>query len=356
MKTNHNRFLDLAFNIAQINLGKTKKNPSVGCVIVKKNSVISSGFTSLNGRPHAEYNALNKKKNLKFSDLYVTMEPCTHYGKTPPCTDLIKKKKIKRVIYSFIDKDQRTSNKAKKNLLKKKIKSKRISIKTYKDFYQSYFAIHNNTVPYADAKIAVSKDFFTINKKSRWITSDLSRKRTHLLRSQYDCVVSTSKSINTDNSLLNCRIEGFDKNKPDLIIIDLNLKLKKKLKLLNFNRKRKVFIVTKKNKNTKIDFFKKKGVKFIKIESLKTKNDFNFLLLELKKRNFNRIFFETGLNFLNSLMKNKILYNLFMFQSDKKLGKKGFNNVSSNFLKNKRKKKMINVNLNGDCLYRIKLK
>ena len=93
MRKNHNNFIRLAFNKAKINLGKTSPNPSVGCIIVKNQSVISSGFTSLNGRPHAEYNALNKKKNLKFSDLYVTMEPCTHYGKTPPCTDLIKKKK-----------------------------------------------------------------------------------------------------------------------------------------------------------------------------------------------------------------------------------------------------------------------
>ena len=100
MKTNHNNFLNLAFNLAKINLGKTKSNPSVGCVVVKKDSVISSGYTSVNGRPHAEFNALNKKINFEGSDLYVTMEPCTHYGLTPPCTDLIIKKGIKRVFFS----------------------------------------------------------------------------------------------------------------------------------------------------------------------------------------------------------------------------------------------------------------
>ena len=103
MKTNHNNFLKLAFNLAKINLGKTGLNPSVGCVVVKNNSVISSGYTSINGRPHAEFNALKYKKNFKNSDLYVTMEPCTHYGLTPPCTNIISRKGIRRVFFSFYD-------------------------------------------------------------------------------------------------------------------------------------------------------------------------------------------------------------------------------------------------------------
>ena len=88
----HKIFLNLAFEKAKINLGKTKLNPTVGCVLVKNNSVISSGYTSIGGRPHAEYNALRFKKKFKNTDLYVTMEPCVHYGLTPPCTNLIKKK------------------------------------------------------------------------------------------------------------------------------------------------------------------------------------------------------------------------------------------------------------------------
>ena len=93
MKLNHNYYSKLAFNLAEDNLGKTKNNPSVGCVVVKNNSVISSGVTSINGRPHAEFNALNRNINFNESSMYVTLEPCTHYGLTPPCTNIIKKKK-----------------------------------------------------------------------------------------------------------------------------------------------------------------------------------------------------------------------------------------------------------------------
>ena len=140
MKTNHNNYLKLAFNIAKVNLGKTKLNPSVGCVIVKNNSVISSGYTSVNGRPHAEYNALKSKKNFKDADLYVTMEPCTHYGITPPCTSIIQKKGIKRVFFSFNDIDERTAKKAKEKL-SKKIKAYKINSNNFKNFYKSYFLI-----------------------------------------------------------------------------------------------------------------------------------------------------------------------------------------------------------------------
>ena len=93
MNTNQNKqsnrlfFMKLAMAQASKNLGNTNENPSVGCVITKNNSVISSGCTGLKGRPHAEINAINFSKiSLKNSDLYVTLEPCSHYGKTPPCT------------------------------------------------------------------------------------------------------------------------------------------------------------------------------------------------------------------------------------------------------------------------------
>ena len=92
--------MKLALLQAQENLGHTSNNPSVGCVITKNNSVISVGCTGNNGRPHAEYNAINQsKKNLKGAKLYVTLEPCSHYGMTPPCTKSIINNRIKKVFF-----------------------------------------------------------------------------------------------------------------------------------------------------------------------------------------------------------------------------------------------------------------
>ena len=107
MTVNHNYYLDLAFQLAEKNLGQTNLNPSVGTIIVKNGAVISSGVTSLNGRPHSEFNALKDLKNCSGATLYTTLEPCTHYGKTPPCVNIISKKKIKRVYY---EKQRRSIN------------------------------------------------------------------------------------------------------------------------------------------------------------------------------------------------------------------------------------------------------
>ena len=98
-------------------------------------------------------------------------------------------------------------------------------------------------LPLLDAKIAVSKDYYTVSKKSKWLTNTRSRKVAHLIRSKYDTIISTASSINKDNSLLNCRINGFDIYKPDLIIIDRDLKLKKNLKLINISNKKEILIL-----------------------------------------------------------------------------------------------------------------
>ena len=262
MKTNHSFYLDLAFQIAEKNLGQTKLNPSVGTIIVKNNSVISSGITSINGRPHAEFNALNNKKNFDGAYLYTTLEPCTHYGQTPPCTNIIIKKKIKKVFYAFEDPDTRTHKKAKNYLKKNKINTALIKTKKFKNFYSSYYLNKKLKLPFVTAKIAISKDYFTIRKKNKWITNERSRKIVHLIRSRNDCIVSTSKTINTDNALLNCRIDGLNNLKPDLFIIDLDLKLKKNLLVNKINYKRKVYLVTKNTDSKKKIFLKKKVLKF----------------------------------------------------------------------------------------------
>jgi diaminohydroxyphosphoribosylaminopyrimidine deaminase / 5-amino-6-(5-phosphoribosylamino)uracil reductase len=355
MIINHNFYLNLAFNQAEKNLGKTKLNPSVGAVVVKNNSVISSGITSINGRPHAEFNALKHKINYINADLYVTLEPCTHYGITPPCVNIIKKKKIKNVYYSFNDPDKRTFKKAKLILKKNKIATKQLINKSYRDFYKSYLINQKKKIPYISAKIAVSKDFFTISKKSKWITNSHSRKISHLIRSRFDCLISTSKSINKDNSLLNCRIKGINENKPDLFILDLDLKLKKNLLLTKLNSKRKTFIITKCKDKKKLLFYKKLNYKFIIIKSLNTTDDFNMLFKRLFQLGYSRILFETGLIILNELIKHNLLNDLYLFQNNKKLGKNGNNNISSRCLQRMNLKNIIKVNLDDDKLYKIKV-
>ncbi len=148
-RNKHLENLTLAFELAKINLGSTHENPSVGCVVEKDGSIISSGYTSVNGRPHAEFNALVKKKNFIDSNIYITLEPCSHYGKTPPCTDIIKRKGVKKVYYSIDDHDERSKNKSKNILSKKNISiNKFIFKKKGLKFYESYYRLKKKNSTY----------------------------------------------------------------------------------------------------------------------------------------------------------------------------------------------------------------
>jgi len=353
-----NFYIKLAYQQAEINVGSTRKNPSVGAIVVKNNSVISSGYTSLNGRPHAESNALEKKLNYKDSNLYVTLEPCSHYGKTPPCTKKIISKEINRVVFSINDIDPRSKNLATKELTKKKINVKKFVLNDFaKIFYKSYFKQSSKELPFIDAKLAVSKDFFSINKKNRWITNIKSRKLGNFLRSKYDCLLTTSKTINDDNPLLNCRVEGLEKKSPDLIILDRLFNVKNNSAIFKV-KNRKIYILTNTNNLLKEKFLKKIGVKVIKMKKINhhTTNLKN-IFYEIKKLDFNRILVESGVTYLNQLIKFNLIKNFYLFKSSTKLGTKGFNNSKPSYLKkiNILEKNKIKVNLKDDSLYKIKI-
>ena len=352
-------FIKLAFEEAKINLGSTQLNPSVGCIIEKNGSVISSGRTSIKGRPHAEFNALKEKKDFKKANLYVSLEPCSHFGKTPPCTNKIIKNKIGKVFFSIHDKDIRTKNSAKKILKQKKIKVFSGLYNSYaKKFYKSYLLQHTNKLPFVDAKLAISKDYLTIHKKNKWITNDQSRRVVHLLRSRYDSIVTTVKTINFDNPLLNCRIEGLEKKSPAIVVIDRFLKIKKNLKIFNIKR-RKIYIVTHSDNKNKLNYLKKKGVKIIKIKKIQSQQMFlKRTFMNLKKVGLNRIMIESGLTFLNTALRNNLIENLYLFKTNQNLKSKGYNNAPKNYLKkiNLRKFSKINVYLRDDQLFKINLK
>ncbi len=357
LKFKDSYFLSLAFQQAEVNLGSTGENPSVGCIVEKDGFVLSSGRTSFKGRPHAEFNALKKKINFKDSNIYITLEPCSHHGFTPPCTKKIIEKKIKKVFFSVFDEDLRS-----KYLSIKKLKKRKIAVKTGikkkygLTFYKSYFLKKKNLLPYLDAKIAISRDYFTKNKKSKWITNEYSRKRAHLLRANYDCILSTSKSINEDNSELNCRIEGLEKKSPSIAIIDRKLRLKKNIKLINRRNGRKIYLFTSVFNQAKENYLKKKGVKIIKLKEMKTEKDFKNILFKLSNFGFSRILMETGLNFLNFSLQKEIIHNLYIFKTSNNLKRNGINYSTPNLLKKIKLNKKIKVNLFGDSLYRINLR
>ncbi len=357
----HSYFMRLALFQAQKIIGNTKENPAVGCVITKNNIVVSAGSTGINGRPHAEYNAIKIFNNkLDESTLYATLEPCSHYGKTPPCVKLIIKKKIKKVFFSINDPDPRSFKKSKFDLNKKKIKVIRgLSSKQIGYFYRSYLKSKKNNLPFVTCKLALSKDYFTINKKYKWITNQYSRSRGHLLRSMHDCLLTSSQTILKDNSQLTCRINGLSDRTPTIAILDNNLKLNTNLKVFKNFKKNRIIIFHNKINKKKMNTFKILKVKFLRVPLNKDGDlDLKKILLNLKKLGFSRILLESGRYLTTNFLNENLVDDLNLFISNKKLNKNGSGSLKKYlvpFLKNK-KKITIKVNLFGDSLFSYKLK
>ena len=203
--------MGLALNLASARHGLTGENPAVGCVIVKNDEIISIGQTGYDGRPHAEYNAIkNSIDNLEGSTMYVTLEPCSHYGETPPCTKEIIKNKIIKIIYSVDDVDKKVKGKSFKILKSKNIVVKKgLLYKEIINFYKPYFFNRRNKIPYVTGKIAISKNNLIYSKGTKRITDINSDKLTHFLRYKNDSLMISYKTLNEDNARLDCRLEGL---------------------------------------------------------------------------------------------------------------------------------------------------
>ena len=334
-----NFFMDQALSLASQNLGLTGENPSVGCVLIKDNQTISVGVTGLNGRPHAEVNAIkNSKEKVKGSTLYVTLEPCNHFGKTPPCTNFIKNKKIKKVVYGINDVDKRTTKKAKKFFKKNNIKViNGILSKKINKFYKSYFYIKEKKLPYVIGKIASSKDNFIKSKKYRFITNTDSQNISHLLRYRSHGILITHKTLNSDNPKLNCRLNGLEKHSPARIILDKNLEFKKNSYLIKTAKKIPTYIFYNKENVEKINFLKKKGIKIFK---LNLKNNYfrpEEIYKKLYRCNIFYLLVEGGSNLTSNFMKHDAFNEFFHFKSNSKLKKNGTIKLHNleNTLKNK---------------------
>ena len=356
-----NYFMGLAKKQAEYILGNTGSNPAVGCVLVKNNCIISAAYTGYYGRPHAEYTAIKiLKGRTKDSYLYVTLEPCSHYGKTPPCVKLISKAGINKVLFSVIDKDLRSKNKSLSYFKNKKIKvEKGISSKDINSFYTSYYKFKEGKLPFVTCKLAVSKDLFSKNIKKKWITNTFSRGRAHLLRSSHDCLVTSYKTINHDNPLLNCRINGLKNRSPKLIILDKNLSISLKSRLFSeISNKNIIIFYTRINKK-KIKKLKKMKIKILQL-NLDSDNKFNLkeILKIVGNHGYQRVLVESGKNLIFEFMKHNLVDDFKLFISKEKIGENGKNNIKKDIYFHLRKKKYIveKINLFGDKLLTYRMK
>ena len=350
------KYMGLALNLARARHGLTGENPSVGCVIVKNEKIISIGQTEYGGRPHAEFNAIeNSCENLEGSKIYISLEPCNHYGKTPPCTKKIIKNKISEVIYSIEDIDKKVKGKSFKILKSKKIIVKKgILKKEIKDFYGPYFFSKKKKMPYVTGKIALSKNNLIYSKGTKRITDIHSDKLTHFLRYKNDSLLISYKTLNKDNPKLNCRLKGLSKFSPKRIILDNYLKTKTSSYIFKTSNKNNTIIFYNNANKKRISIFKKKGVTLIKSNLIKNKFfDFKSILKKLYISGCRNLLVEGGNDLSNNILKNKLFNQFYMLKSQKNLSKlvnykdfNGFKYLSQNY----RNRTKINTNISKDLI------
>ena len=317
MKT-HEYFIHKCISLARKGALDVSPNPMVGCVIVNDGEIIGKGYHKEFGKNHAEVNAINSVKDksaLRNSILYVNLEPCCHHGKTPPCTDLIIKYNIQKVVIGCKDTFSKVSGKG-----IKKLKDNSVDViygvleKDCVELNKRFFCYHIKKRPYIILKWAKSKDNFIapINQeKPFWMTSEKSKKLVHSWRAEEDAILVGRKTVVADNPSLTVRMcEG--KN-PIRIVID---------KELSLNKKSNVFD----NEAETIVFNNIKSAIIDKTTYLKA--DFNNLNEDILNQLYNRdilsLIIEGGTITINSFIEKNLFDEIRIFTTDKFL-KKGVN-------------------------------
>ena len=253
----HEIHIKRCLKIAKNGLGSTRPNPMVGAIIVCDDKVIGEGFTSPYGQSHAEVNAINAVKNkalLKKSTLYVTLEPCSHHGKTPPCSDLIISHNIPKVVIGCIDDNPQVVG---KGIAKLKASGCEVIVGVLENeckiHHKRFFTFNNKKRPYIILKWAETKDGFIAPKtkdkqKPIWITNRYSRQLVHKWRSEEQVILVGTNTVIEDNPSLTVR--DWTGDNPTRIVIDKKLKLNSELKL--FDNAAKTISIS----NKEIDFKK----------------------------------------------------------------------------------------------------
>lgn len=262
---NDEYFLQLALNLAGKGAGSVSPNPLVGCVLVKNGKVISEGYHQQFGGPHAEVIALNNAvEPTEGAALYVTLEPCSHFGKTPPCTDLIIAKGIRRVVVGTLDPNPLVSGSGVRKLREAGIEVNFSVLENECKEQNKFFLKHITTgLPYILVKTAASLNGMVnrVSGRKAQLTGSRSVKMVHQLRGEYDLILTGSGTVLADKPKFTVRkVTGRN---PAVAILDSSLRIKSIDSILSSERD--VYIFTAENNPEKTEPLRQKGVKVITV-------------------------------------------------------------------------------------------
>ena len=297
----YEKFMQQAILLAQKYRFTAKPNPVVGALILNKNEVICQGAHEQYGGAHAEVNCLNQLKKLNITNtenltLICTLEPCNHFGKTPPCTDAIIASGIKRVVIGSDDPNPKVSGTGIKKMVENGIEVKEDVLRQETiNLNKFFFFKHKTKRPFITIKLASSKDGKSHNNdgSSTWITSEASRNDVQIVRAEHDAILTGGNTVRDDNPRMNARV-NFPVNQP-----------------------KKILLTAQKNWDKNLNFFQDADVEILNLSDLKKVID------SISQTEINSILVEAGPKLVNSFIKNELCDQLIIYESNKELGDAG---------------------------------
>lgn len=319
------KYMRLAMQLAGNAIGRTSPNPLVGAVIVKDNRVVGCGWHRKAGTPHAEVHALNQAGELaQGADVYVTLEPCAHYGKTPPCAKALVEAKVKNVYGGLLDVNPKVAGKGFKIL-------EDAGIHVEYGFLQDelrkqnevFFKWIEHKKPFIVLKVAMTLDgkIATATGQSKWITNETSRAYGYKLRDIYDGIMVGINTVIEDNPMLTARVDG-GKN-PIRIVVDSSLRIDINANVVQDKSAKTIVATTDKADKDKILKLQAQDVDVIVVDKDKNdKVDIEKLLDILGQQNICSILVEGGATLSGSFVAKKLVDKVYFFIAPKIIGGK----------------------------------
>ncbi|RFM25270.1 MAG: bifunctional diaminohydroxyphosphoribosylaminopyrimidine deaminase/5-amino-6-(5-phosphoribosylamino)uracil reductase RibD [Candidatus Thermochlorobacter aerophilum] len=325
------KYMREALRLAYRGVGAVSPNPMVGAVVVHEGKIIGRGWHKKYGGPHAEVHAIASVKNpelLKDSTLYVNLEPCSHFGKTPPCTDLIIEKKIPRVVIGCKDPFKKVAGRGIKKLREAGVEViVGVLEEEAKRLNEAFITYHTVGRPFVALKLAQTLDgkSATKTKESKWITSEAARAYAHQLRVLYDAVMVGTGTALADNPMLTVRyVKGRN---PVRVLLDRKLRVPLHANL--FNKDAKTITITSKvnRKHPKLKALARQDVEICFVTEKNDELALSEVLEVLYEKKLLSVLVEGGAKLVSSFIRAKLCDKLHVFIAPKILGADALSSV-----------------------------
>ena len=320
---NDQDYMALAINLASATAGQTSPNPQVGAVLVKNGQILGMGAHLRAGEPHAEVHAIRMAgEKAEGATLYVTLEPCSHFGKTPPCSNLVIESGIKKVFVASVDPNPLVGGAGVKKMLEAGIDVQvGLMEEEAKALNKIFFHYISTGLPYVTLKSATSLDgkIATVTGESQWITGEEARRDVHQFRHAHDAILVGVNTVIKDNPSLTTRLEAGGKN-PVRVILDSSLRTPVESGIVNDNAAKTIIVTGADVETEREKQFIELGIEIIKLET--DKIGIKDMLEKLADRGITSVYVEGGAEVHGSFLQEKAFQRVIAYIAPKLLGGK----------------------------------